>query len=568
MMRGVDHWSLAVRRPDETIGVHDWPARQLDEALPRPQAAHRARGRRSRRVARHRRPRPHALGQRVARRRGAAARQEGDRPSRWSIAFAFAVGLFFLAPLFLTGLFKEWLGTGVVFWIVEGVVRVAHLPRLPGDRHADQGPAPRLRVSRRRAHEHPRPRARRRAHRRPTWQQYKTLHLRCGTSFLLIVMVVSHLRLRRGATGRRGTGSSSAASCSCRSSPASATRSSSSPGVTTTTSPGARHHGARPRAPVDDDQEARRRARSRSPSRHSTRSSSSSRRTARRSRAWRSWREPRSSRGSARGQRAWRRASGVAPSGIIEPFLCRSEACRACHRQSHRRDRTLLRGAQRAQLTDPERARRPARYADVGAPHAELQAVHELTQALSARRSGRSPTPKASSATTARDAEMREFAQEELGEAPHALDELSEEIRVRMLTRDPNDAKDVIIEIRAGTGGDEASPVRRRPGAHVHALRAGQGLRGRDPQRQRERQRRLQGSDARGARAGRLLGAQVRERRAPRAARARPPRRRAASTPRRRRWPCCPRPRTSRSTSTPTTCASTSSGRAGRAGRA
>ena len=55
------------------------------------------------------------------------------------------------------------------------------------------------------------------------------------------------------------------------------------------------------------------------------------------------------------------------------------------------------------------------------------------------------------------DAEMREFAQEELGEGRRRLDELSEEIRVRMLTRDPNDAKDVIIEIRAGTGGDEAS---------------------------------------------------------------------------------------------------------------
>jgi len=55
------------------------------------------------------------------------------------------------------------------------------------------------------------------------------------------------------------------------------------------------------------------------------------------------------------------------------------------------------------------------------------------------------------------DAEMRGFAQEELGEGRRRLEELSEEIRVRMLTRDPNDAKDVIIEIRAGTGGDEAS---------------------------------------------------------------------------------------------------------------
>ena len=43
-----------------------------------------------------------------------------------------------------------------------------------------------------------------------------------------------------------------------------------------------------------------------------------------------------------------------------------------------------------------------------------------------------------------------------IDEIERSYEELSEEIRVRMLTRDPNDAKDVIIEIRAGTGGNEA----------------------------------------------------------------------------------------------------------------
>jgi peptide chain release factor 1 len=51
---------------------------------------------------------------------------------------------------------------------------------------------------------------------------------------------------------------------------------------------------------------------------------------------------------------------------------------------------------------------------------------------------------------------MREFAQEELTFGRRRIDALSEDIRVCMLTRDPNDAKDVIIEIRAGTGGNEA----------------------------------------------------------------------------------------------------------------
>ena len=42
-------------------------------------------------------------------------------------------------------------------------------------------------------------------------------------------------------------------------------------------------------------------------------------------------------------------------------------------------------------------------------------------------------------------------------EAPARLEELEDEIRLAMVERDPNDAKNVIVEIRAGTGGDEAA---------------------------------------------------------------------------------------------------------------
>ncbi len=40
------------------------------------------------------------------------------------VAFGFAIGLFFLAPLGITRLFRHQLGTGIVFWLVEGLVRV------------------------------------------------------------------------------------------------------------------------------------------------------------------------------------------------------------------------------------------------------------------------------------------------------------------------------------------------------------------------------------------------------------------------------------------------------------
>jgi len=55
------------------------------------------------------------------------------------------------------------------------------------------------------------------------------------------------------------------------------------------------------------------------------------------------------------------------------------------------------------------------------------------------------------------DAEMKDLARAEIAAASGAIATLDEEIRVLLLPKDPNDEKDVILEIRAGTGGDEAS---------------------------------------------------------------------------------------------------------------
>ncbi len=54
------------------------------------------------------------------------------------------------------------------------------------------------------------------------------------------------------------------------------------------------------------------------------------------------------------------------------------------------------------------------------------------------------------------DPEMRELAQIEIQELRSQLDPMAEEIKLLLLPRDPNDDKDVIIEVRAGEGGDEA----------------------------------------------------------------------------------------------------------------
>ena len=55
------------------------------------------------------------------------------------------------------------------------------------------------------------------------------------------------------------------------------------------------------------------------------------------------------------------------------------------------------------------------------------------------------------------DAEMKELAQEEYRDAKERLAALEEELKILLLPRDPNDDKNVIIEIRAGAGGEEAA---------------------------------------------------------------------------------------------------------------
>ena len=55
------------------------------------------------------------------------------------------------------------------------------------------------------------------------------------------------------------------------------------------------------------------------------------------------------------------------------------------------------------------------------------------------------------------DEEMREMAKEELSDAKKRIEELEHELKILLLPKDPNDDKNVIVEIRAGAGGDEAA---------------------------------------------------------------------------------------------------------------
>ena len=52
---------------------------------------------------------------------------------------------------------------------------------------------------------------------------------------------------------------------------------------------------------------------------------------------------------------------------------------------------------------------------------------------------------------------MREMLKEELSDAKKRVEELEHELKILLLPKDPNDSKNVIVEIRGGAGGDEAA---------------------------------------------------------------------------------------------------------------
>ncbi|HXQ89799.1 MAG TPA: peptide chain release factor 1 [Solirubrobacterales bacterium] len=104
-----------------------------------------------------------------------------------------------------------------------------------------------------------------------------------------------------------------------------------------------------------------------------------------------------------------------------------------------------------AQMSDPEVISDRARYAEVGRAYRELQPASELAARWRTLRDDLEGAREL--LAEGEDEELRGVVEE----APGRLEELEEEIRLAMVERDPNDAKNVIVEIRAGTGGDEAA---------------------------------------------------------------------------------------------------------------
>jgi peptide chain release factor 1 len=109
------------------------------------------------------------------------------------------------------------------------------------------------------------------------------------------------------------------------------------------------------------------------------------------------------------------------------------------------------------QLSDPEVLGDHKRYTVAARRHAEIEPAYLLTQKYRAAQQAVIDAEELLAGGDEIDDEMRAYLQGELQSNRELVDQLTEEIRAQMLARDPNDGKDVIIEIRAGAGGDEAA---------------------------------------------------------------------------------------------------------------
>ena len=105
-----------------------------------------------------------------------------------------------------------------------------------------------------------------------------------------------------------------------------------------------------------------------------------------------------------------------------------------------------------ARLAAPETYEDPALVAKLNKEQSELQTLVETFRTYRATLEQRDQAQELMS-----DPEMRELAQEEYQQALEQIPQLERELQILLLPKDPNDHKNVIVEIRAGVGGEEAA---------------------------------------------------------------------------------------------------------------
>jgi peptide chain release factor 1 len=106
-------------------------------------------------------------------------------------------------------------------------------------------------------------------------------------------------------------------------------------------------------------------------------------------------------------------------------------------------------------LLTPEITNDSAKYQKTAKAHSELSEIVERYREYKDLKRGIAESKAMLADET--DADMRAYADEELSKLETRMITVEEELKVLLLPKDPNDEKNVILEIRAGTGGDEAT---------------------------------------------------------------------------------------------------------------
>lgn len=105
-------------------------------------------------------------------------------------------------------------------------------------------------------------------------------------------------------------------------------------------------------------------------------------------------------------------------------------------------------------LADPQVISDSERFARLSREYAKLE---PLVRTLADYEQAESDLAAGEEMAAESDAEMRRMAEEEIADARERIESLEQSLKVLMLPEDPNDARNTFLEIRAGTGGDEAA---------------------------------------------------------------------------------------------------------------
>lgn len=108
-----------------------------------------------------------------------------------------------------------------------------------------------------------------------------------------------------------------------------------------------------------------------------------------------------------------------------------------------------------SELSEPGVTSDPARFQKLMKEQAELQPIADAYKEYKACQ--QTAEESVAMLEEESDEEMREMLKEELSDAKKRIGELEYELKILLLPKDPNDSKNVIVEIRAGAGGDEAA---------------------------------------------------------------------------------------------------------------